>query len=90
MCPCHRGTSCGGMFWHPSLDQYGDPLVDYSEMDLGSLLRMVLEPGISVKEVENAVLKVLSPVCFETETHHRTPHGCSASSSPREPPAASL
>jgi len=43
-CPCHNNGNahpCGGMCWHPGVDQFGMPL-DYDHASVSQLLKVAL------------------------------------------------
>ena len=56
-CLCHSSGNefpCGGMCWHPGVDQYGLPL-NYSYASVTQLLRAALVYGVSDKAIESAI-----------------------------------
>jgi len=70
-CPCHEngGEShpCGGMCWHPGVDQYGLPL-NYSYASVTQLLRAALVYGVSDKAIESAIYESFVLSAHEAET----------------------
>jgi len=59
-CPCHSSGNthpCGGMCWHPGVDQFGLPL-DYDHATLAQLLKAALVRDFSA-HVESDVWEAL-------------------------------
>ena len=74
-CPCHNNGNthpCGGMCWHPGVDQFGMPL-SYDYASATQLLRAVIARGIKDERIESELWEALFLAATEAATGVHTP-----------------
>jgi len=74
-CPCHSNGQthpCGGMCWHPGVDQFGLPL-DYDHASVTQLLRVALVYGVSDNAIESELWEALFLSASEAATGVHAP-----------------
>jgi len=74
-CPCHSSGNtfpCGGMCWHPGVDQFGLPL-SYDHASVTQLLKATLVRGIKDERIESELWEALFLSATEAASGVHTP-----------------